>query len=308
MPPATFDPAAAPPVATSKAGLAAAFGAFLSWGLLPLYWKALHVVPPLEVLCHRIAWSMLFAGVAVVATGRMGEVRTALADGRSRQLLCVSSLLVAGNWFVFIWAVHNGHVVESSLGYYINPLVNVLLGCVFLGDRLRRVQWVAIGLAVAGVAVQVAAHGRVPWIALTLAVSFGFYGLVRKVMPVESLTGLFVETSALGLPAGAYLLYLGLHGSGALFQHGAGVDALLLCAGVVTSLPLLGFTFGARRLRLVTVGILQYISPTCMFLLGVFVYHETFTEAHLVTFLCIWAGVLVYLLENITHFRRAGHR
>ncbi|MGE4298985.1 MAG: EamA family transporter RarD [Desulfovibrionaceae bacterium] len=309
MPPARHNPGApVPEIRTPLAGLAAAFGAFLAWGLLPMYWKALDMVPPLELLCHRITWSMLFSGAVVVAAGRVGEVRAALAEGRNRLLLCASSMLIAGNWFVFIWSVHNGHVVESSLGYYINPLVNVVLGCVFLRDRLRRVQWVAIGLAVAGVGNLVVAHGRFPWIALTLALSFGCYGLVRKVMRVESLTGLFVETSVLGLPAAGYLLYLGVQGSGALFRHGGGVDAMLLGAGVVTSMPLIGFAYGARRLRLVTVGVLQYISPTCMFLLGIFAYHEPFTRAHLVTFLCIWAGVAVYLAESIAHFRGAMRR
>ncbi|WP_461208732.1 EamA family transporter RarD [Desulfocurvus sp. DL9XJH121] len=285
-------------------GAASATLAFLLWGLLPVYWKCLGQVPALEILCHRIVWSLAFVALALAATRRFGELRAALASRRTVGILCLTSALVSVNWFTYIWAVNAGHVVEASLGYYINPLVNVVLGFMFLGERPGRVQVLAILLAAAGVSVQVLAHGQVPWIALLLAVSFGLYGLARKVVRVESLPGLFFETAALGLPAAIWLLHLGLTGQGALGSQGTGTDALLVGAGVVTALPLAAFAHAARRLSLVTVGVFQYMAPTCMFLLGVFVYREPFSQAHLMTFLLIWAGIAVYTADGYARLRR----
>ena len=292
------------PVSDTASGAMAAAMAFLMWGLLPIYWKALGMVPAMEILCHRIVWSLALITMVLWLTGRFGELRDALASRRTLLILCCTSLLVSINWFTYIWAVNSEHVMEASLGYYINPLVNVLLGFVFLRERPRRVQILAILLATVGVVNLVAAHGRLPWIALILAFSFGCYGLARKVAHVESLPGLFFETLALGLPAGIYLLHQGTTGVGALGTVNPGVDALLVGAGLVTALPLVAFAYGARRLPLVTVGILQYIAPTCMFVLGVFVYGEQFSAAHLTTFLFIWAGVAVYTVEGFVRHQR----
>ncbi|NJB68336.1 chloramphenicol-sensitive protein RarD [Desulfobaculum xiamenense] len=284
-------------------GLAAA-AAFAAWGLLPIYWKALGTVPAAEILCHRIVWSVPFVALLLAATHRLGEIRTILADRRTTGLLTVSALLVGSNWFVYIWAVNNAHIVESSLGYYINPLVSMLLGFIFFRDRLNRVQGLAIGFAVCGVLLELWQFGRIPWIALVLAVTFGLYGLVRKIVNTEALPGLFVETAIMGVPAAAFLLFRESQGLAALGHGTLAMDALLVGAGAVTSLPLAAFAFGARRLRLTTVGVLQYLSPTGMFALGVFVYGEEFTAAHLGTFAFIWAGVALYMLDSIVRLRR----
>lgn len=289
----------------TRAGLLAGVGAFLAWGFLPVYWKLLGGVPALEILCHRVAWSALFLGVILAAQRRWREVGAALRHAPTRRLLAVSSVLIGGNWFTYIWAVHEGRVLEASLGYYVNPLVNALLGVVFLGDRLRPLQVAAILLAAAGVTNLVVAHGSVPWVSLVLAVSFAFYGLVRKAMRVEALPGLLVETVALTVPALAYLGLLALTHAGAFATVSPSTDLLLVGAGAATSLPLLAFAFSARRLRLVTVGVLQYIAPTCMFLLGVLAYGEPFSSAHLVTFSLIWGGVALYAGEAFSvSFRR----
>lgn len=282
------------PPAPSASGPLLAFAAFLSWGLLPAYWKALSDLPALEILCHRIVWSLAAVLAALLWTGRLAEARRALTSPREVLLLAASSALIAANWFLFIWAVNAGHVLEASLGYYVNPLVNVLLGRLFLRERLRRVQAWAVALAGAGVLVLLVVHGRLPWIALSLAATFALYGLVRKVMAVEALPGLFVETLVLGLPAGAWLLWLAVQGQGALGHAPLPVQGLALGAGLVTAAPLAAFAAAARSLRLATLGIIQYVSPTGMFLLGVLAYGEPFTPAHAATFGLIWAGIALY--------------
>jgi chloramphenicol-sensitive protein RarD len=288
----------------TRSGLVAGLAAFLAWGLLPIYWKALGQVPPLEILCHRIVWSALFSALILTVLGRWGEAGLAFRVAANRRMIWFSGLLIGVNWYLFIWAVNTGHVVEASLGYYINPLVNVLLGFLFFKDRLRRLQLAAILLATIGVVNLILSLGIFPWISLALALTFGLYGLVRKMMGVESLPGLFFETTALSVPALAMLVWLFLTGSLALGTLGPGTDLLLVGAGAVTSLPLLAFAFSTRRLRLVTVGILQYLAPTSMFLLGVFAYNEPFSRAHLITFACIWAGVALYTAESLLLSRR----
>ncbi|WP_028587011.1 EamA family transporter RarD [Desulfocurvus vexinensis] len=293
------------PLSPSHTGIAAGLCAFLIWGLLPVYWKALGAVPPLELLCHRIVWSLVFLALVVTLRRGWAGVAHALRSRRDVLLLAVSSMLVSANWFLYIWAVNNDHVVESSLGYYINPLVNVLLGFLVFRDRLRRVQTMAILLATAGVLNMVWHFGRAPWLALVLALTFGLYGLARKVAAVESLNGLLFETLVLGLPATGYLWLREAQGLGALGHLGWSTDLLLAGAGVVTATPLLLFAFAARRLRLSTVGVLQYLAPTGMFLLGVFVYREPFTSAHMLTFLLIWAGVALYTADGLRSLRPA---
>jgi chloramphenicol-sensitive protein RarD len=288
-------------------GLAAALTAFLIWGVLPIYWKALGAVPPEQILCHRLVWSVVVTGVVLALRGGFGPIREALHQPRALAIMIGTGALISTNWFTYIFAVNTGHVVESSMGYYINPLVNVLLGAIFFRERLNRRQAVAIGLAVAGVMVMVIDFGRPPWIALILAFSFGTYGMLRKLASLEALQGLFCETLVAGIPAAAYLLWVESTGTGMFLHAGAGVDALLIGAGVVTSLPLLCFAFAVRKLRLTTVGIMQYIAPTCMFLLGVFAYREPFGATRLATFCLIWAGVAVYVADGLI-VRRAMRR
>ncbi len=284
-------------------GVLAAGFAFLAWGLLPVYWKAMAAVPAFEIICHRVVWSQVVTALLLLPRGGLVEVRAALRSRRDLLLLTVSSSLIGVNWFLYIYAVNSGQVLEASLGYYLNPLVNVCLGVVFFRDRLRPVQVLAVALAAAGVSVQVAAHGAVPWLALGMAVTFGVYGMVRKLMSLGSLPGLFVETGVLTLPAAGYLAWLWLHGQGGFLHLGPGLDLLMAGAGAVTTVPLLAFTFGARRITLTTLGVLQYLGPTGMFLLGVLAYGEPFGPAHALTFACIWAGVVLYTAEGAWRLR-----
>ena len=300
------------PVTTSSfraaSGPLAATAAFLSWGLLPIYWRALQQVPAIEILCHRIVWSVLFTGAILTAQHRWTEVGRILGSRKNLLVLLVSSVLVGLNWLTYIYAVNSAYVLEASLGYYINPLVNALIGAVFLKDRLRPWQTAAICLAGAGVLNMLIGYGRFPFLALTLALTFGFYALVRKTAQVKPLPGLFVEVLISGVPALIYLMLLEHHGSGALGHAGPLIDLLLIGAGAITVLPLLSFIHAARTLRLVTVGLFQYITPTCVLLLGVFVYHEHFTSAHLVTFGCIWCGIAVYSWEGFWTLKRLEAR
>ncbi|OIQ52128.1 EamA-like transporter family protein [Pseudodesulfovibrio hydrargyri] len=284
-------------------GFAAALAAFFGWGLLPVYWKALITVNPFEILCHRVVWSLIF--IAIILTLRRGwrETLVPLRSRRDLLILTASSLMIGFNWLLYIWAVNNDHVLDTSLGYYINPLVNVLLGFVFLRERLRPLQMIAIGLAALGVVNSVVAQGQLPWISLALAISFGLYGLLRKIASVESLPGLFLETMVLGPFALGYILWLQAHGASALFHQGLDVDLLLVGAGVATASPLIGFAYGARRLQLTTLGLLQYLAPSIAFLLGVFVYREPFNASHLLTFALIWSGLAVYTAESVMTMR-----
>jgi len=282
-------------------GLGAGIGAFGLWGLLPAYWKALQQVPAPEIFCHRVLWCLVFVGVVLALKTRISELAV---SRRSLGLLCLSGGLLCINWLTYIWGVNAGYVLDASMGYYINPLVNVLLGCLFFKDRLRPLQVLAILLAAAGVGTLIFSFGRLPWIALTLALTFGFYGLIRKKVRVESLPGLGIEMALLSVPALGFLLVRHAQGDGALGTIGLEVDLLLMGAGVVTAVPLLLFAFCARRLRLVEVGILQYLAPTGMFLLGVFAYHEPFNISRFLSFLFIWSGIAVYVAESVWFYRR----
>ncbi len=276
------------------AGSLGAVSAFLLWGLLPLYWKPLQHIPAYEILCHRIVWSMVVTVAALVLMGRLKEVLTALRNGRTLRMLLLSASLITANWFLYIWAVTHNFVLETSLGYYITPLVNALLGTLFLRERLDRFQIVAVTLATAGVLNQLIGYTGFPWVALILAFTFGAYGLVRKVVQVEALPGLCVETLIVSIPAGFYLLWLAVQGTGALGNGSFGTDLLLLGSGPATTMPLVLFAFAARRIMLTTLGIFQFIAPSCAFLLGVFVFKEPFTSTHLVTFALIWSAVVIY--------------
>lgn len=275
----------------SRAGALAAFGAFLCWGLFGLYFKALGALPAAEVLAHRVLGGAVFAVLLLAVLGGMRELRPLLADRSALLRLGASAVAIAVNWGVFVWAVAHGRALEASLGYYIYPLVSVVMGRVFLGEHLSRRQMLAVALVSLGVLWQVSHGDGVPWLALTLAVSFGAYGLLRKTIAVPALAGLLVETVWLAPLAALYLLVMG---GGAAMDAGGGTLALLALAGPVTAVPLALFAYGARRLRLSTIGLMMYMNPTVQMLVAVFALGETFTSAHAVTFAAIWLGVALY--------------
>lgn len=285
-------------------GFIAAIGAFLLWGLLPIYWKSLIGVKPLEILCHRIIWSLFFISIILTFNSRWAETFAPLRSPKNVSLLILSSLLIGTNWLLYIWAVNTSHVLETSIGYYITPLVNVLFGFIFFHERPKTLQLIAIGLAALGVANSIFSYGEIPWISLTLAVSFAFYGLLRKVATVESLPGLFLETMVLAPAALAYLIKLQIEGNSALFAGNHSIDLLLIGAGAATAMPLIGFAYGARRLQLTVLGLLQYTAPSIAFVLGVFIYKEPFGPSHLLTFGLIWAGLIVYTAESLWTIRK----
>lgn len=283
----------------TRAGLAFGVGAYLFWGVVAVYFKLVRDVAPLEILAHRIVWSVAVLVLVVAASRRWGILRGVVASPRSVGLLAVSAVLVAANWLVFIWAVTRDHLVDASLGYFLNPLVNILLGFFFLRERLRPLEWVSVGLAAAGVAWLIGGAGVFPWISLALALSFGLYGLVRKIAAVTSIEGLTVETTILLPLAAAYLVYR--HGAGIMTfgQQSVSLDLLLIAAGPLTALPLLLFASAVRRLRLATIGLLQYIAPTMQFVLAVVVFGEPFGKGRLVAFLLIWSAIAVYSAANL---------
>lgn len=278
-------------------GLGYGITAYLIWGFFPVYFKWLRAVPALQVVAHRIVWSAVFLVLVLFGLGRWPELREAVRNRRSVVLLGTTALLIATNWLVFVLAVGHAQVIQSSLGYFITPLVSVLLGMLVLHERLRRLQFFSLLFAAAGVLLLAAQLGQVPWAALTLALTFGSYGLLRKVVAVEALVGLTLETLLLVPFAAAYLGWVTWQGTGAFLAIGTGEDILLLAAGVVTAVPLLLFALAARRLKLATIGFLQYLTPTLHFLLAVFVYGEPFTLQHLVSFSLIWAGLGIYSLD-----------
>ena len=281
-----------------------AVGAYTLWGFFPVYWKTLQTVPALEILAHRMVWSLVFVVLVLAYKRRWRWLQPVLHDGRTLLTFLATASLLALNWFTYIWAVNAGYIVETSLGYFINPLFNVLLGVLFLRERVRFWQWLAIGVAAAGVLYLTISYGALPWIALTLATTFGFYGLLRKTAALNALEGLSLEAAVLFLPALGYLLYLETTGRGS-FGHVTGMmSGLLALAGVITAVPLWWFALGARHVTLVTLGLLQYIAPTIQFLLGVFVYDEPFSRAQMVGFGLIWLALLIYSTESVLVYRQ----
>ena len=285
-------------------GALAAAGCYLAWGLFPLYWKQLADVEATELIAHRHVWSLAFVLILMAAGAGFTEFGAALRSRPALRWHALSGVLLTLNWLVYVWGVNHGQVLETSLGYFLVPLVNVALGRLVLHDRLRPVQWVAIGCAVAGVTLLLLGVGRIPWIALTLAATFGAYGLLRKQSPLGPLTGLGLETLLLFPLALAFLLWQHHTGAGALGRVGAGPHVLLVGAGVVTAIPLLLFAYGARRIRLSTLGLLQYLAPTVQFILGVWVYHEPFSHEHAAAFAFIWCGLALYTADNLWAQRR----
>jgi chloramphenicol-sensitive protein RarD len=285
-------------------GILYAASAYVLWGLFPFYWKALAAVPASQILAHRIVWSLAFVGLILTFRQNWAWFRGALNQRRILLTFAISGTLLALNWFTYIWGVNAGFIVETSLGYFINPLVNVLLGYIFLKERLRQTQWLALGLALAGVLYLTFSYGSFPWIALTLAFSFGTYGLLRKTAALNSAEGLFLETAFLFIPAFGFLLLQESRGVGAFGNTSAMTNLLLIGAGAVTSVPLLLFAAGARRITLTTLGLLQYIAPTLQFLIGVLIYHEPFGQGRMIGFGLIWLALIFYSIENIIHRRR----
>lgn len=305
----TASPAGTPPQDDPdrrfRTGIAYATAAFLWWGVSPVYWKAVGSVPPMELLGHRVVWSCLLLAGLLVLRRRGGELLAVLRRPRTVGTLLVTTGLIFVNWLVFIWAMGAERVTEASLGYYINPLVNVLLGVLFLGERLRRAQGVAVALAVVGVGMMTWEVGRVPWVALVLAGSFGLYGLLRKTVDAGPEVGLAVETTLLAPLLGGWLLLQGARGEAAFPAAPVGVQVLVVVAGLITVAPLVWFTHGARRLPLATLGLLQYLAPTGQFLLAILVYREPFTPLRLAAFGVIWVGLAVFTWELRVRMKRA---
>jgi chloramphenicol-sensitive protein RarD len=287
-----------------KKGILYGIGAHALWGFLLVYWKLLHGVPALQLLGHRIVWSFLLLMVVIFVTRQWADFRAQL-NKRTLLIYAVAALLIGVNWLTYVWAVNANFIVETSLGYFINPLLSVLLGVIILREKLRLTQWLPIGLAAAGVIYLTVVYGQSPWIALTLAFSFGFYGLVKKIAPLNSLFGLTLETGILFLPALAYLSFVGVDGTGAFLRAGLTSNLLLFGAGLVTAIPLLMFASAARQIPLSMVGLLQYIAPSIQFLLGVLVYKEPFDRTRLIGFGIVWIALVIFWVEN-HHAHRAA--
>ena len=282
-----------------NSGVVYALAAYVMWGLFPLYFKALEHVPSLQILAHRMVWSLVVVALLLAVLKRWSWLRILRKQPAVLARFALSALLLSSNWGIYIWAVNSNHVVDASLGYYINPLVNVALGSVLLHERLRGMQWVALAIAAIGVTVMALEVGHVPWISLSLALSFGGYALLRKTAPLGALEGLAVETAVLFPLAVLYLFWLSAHGHNAFATADASTRWLLVAAGPVTTLPLLLFAAGARRMSMTLLGVLQYITPTLQLGLGVWLYHEPFATAKVIGFGLVWAGLAVFLLDGV---------
>ncbi len=279
------------------------FLAFLIWGLSPLYWKALYAVSAFEIIFHRIIWSFVVLIPLALFFGPGSELKKTIKSPRHVSVLLLTSILVGANWLIYIWAVNNGKVLQASLGYYINPLINVLLGVVFLKERLRVAQAIAVLLALTGVAVLTLQQGEIPWISLSLALSFGFYGLIRKVIAVGSLTGLTIETFLLTIPALVWVLITHVNQTAAFLNTGIKTDLLLAGTGILTATPLLLFNLGAKRITLSSLGFIQYTAPTGMLILGIVVFNEPFTRTQAVTFGLIWLALAIYSTDAVFAYK-----
>ncbi|MGD9808797.1 MAG: EamA family transporter RarD [Deferribacterales bacterium] len=288
----------------NSAGFRYAALAFICWGTLPLYWRLLHSVPSEEVLSHRVVWSVVFVFLILLVQRRMSELWEVLSDRRTLMLMMGSGLLIGFNWFLYIWAVNHDRVIETSLGYFMCPMVSILLGYIFLKEEVRGLMKPAVGFAMAGILIGAVGYGKFPYVAFLLAVSFGFYGLFRKKVHVKPLPGLFIEAAILMPFTLAYLGYVHAGGGGA-FLSDTPKTLLLLGTGVMTSVPLLLYVAGASRIRLGTLGTLQYISPTITFFIGVFVFGEPLGTGKITIFVFIWIGVALYMMQLFRDTRKA---
>jgi chloramphenicol-sensitive protein RarD len=291
-------------MSSSNRGLIPAVAAFATWGIFPLYFHALHQVSALQVISHRIAWSFVFIFGWMYLRGELGSLRAVLTTRSVLLRLAATTMLITTNWLVYIWGVTHGRVVEASLGYFIGPLVNVLLGVVLLSEKLTPAQWTSVALATAGVGYLTVITGTFPWIALTLAVSFALYGFMRKLVKVEALPGLATETLLLIPLAAGYLLWCEAAGVGALGHSDPWTDLLLIGSGPITAIPLFLFAYATRRLPYSTVGLLQYIAPTGQFICGIFLLHEPFDRTRALGYLVIWAALLIYVGEGLRLSRK----
>lgn len=280
-------------------GIYYALLAFVIWGLVPVYFKALEHVQPLEVVAHRIIWSAIFLALILLVSKRLVDVIRLLRTPSLLGGLFFSALVISVNWLVFIWAVGQDRIVETTLGYFINPLINIVFGFFVFSERLRPLQWLAVALAAVGVIYQLLLFGQLPWVALVLAVSFASYGVLRKKIKIDAVGGLFIETLWLAPIALFYLFYLAQSGELQFLVEGAVTSWFLVAAGIVTSVPLLAFAAGASRISLSLIGIIQYLGPSIAFLIAVFYYGEPMDLQRLVTFLCIWTGLLVFTVEGL---------
>ncbi|HQX00931.1 MAG TPA: EamA family transporter RarD [Anaerolineales bacterium] len=280
-----------------KKGILYGIGAYLAWGFFPIYWKFLHHVPAIQLIGHRIIWSCLLLLVVIVLTKQWDEFRKTV-NLKVLRIYTIAAVLIGINWLVYVWAVNSNFIVETSLGYFINPLLSVLMGVIFLKERLRLAQWIPVVLAAIGVTYLTFIYGRLPYIALTLAFSFGLYGLVKKLSPLGSLYGLTIETAILFVPALIYLIAMEANSTAAFLHTGISSDLLMIGAGVVTTIPLLMFASAAKSIPLWVVGLLQYIAPTIQFLLGVFLYKEPFSQHQLIGFGIVWAALIFFVVEN----------
>jgi len=283
-------------------GILNGLAAYALWGFFPIYWKFLHQVPALQVIGHRISWSFVLLVGILLVTRQWNAFRATLTP-KVFGIYTIAAILLTINWLVYVWGVNAGFIVETSLGYFINPLLSVLLGVIFLRERLRPVQWVPVGIAAIGVIYLTAVYGRLPWIALSLAFSFGFYGFVKKLAPLGSLYGLTLETGIAFPLALIYLLIVEMNGSAAFAHESPSTTLLLIGAGAVTTIPLLMFASAAKQIPLSVVGLLQYIAPTIQFLIGVFLYKEPFDHAHLIGFGIVWVALVIFWVENFLAHR-----
>jgi len=287
----------------ARTGVMYAITAFTAWGFLPIYWKLLHFLPALDILGHRMIWSLCFVLILLRVQKRWDEFKETLRNGKVMLILLLSATVIAINWFTYIWAVNDNRIVETSLGYYINPLVNVMIGVLFLKERLNRLEILASIIAASGVGYFLYQFGELPWVSLVLAFSFGIYGLLRKLAPVKPLVGLSIETALLCPLAVAVLTYRYVGEEQSLAVEWWQI-LLVLGTGVITALPLLWFAHAAKRIKLSTLGFLQYIGPSLALLVGVFLYDEPFTSTHLVTFGAIWCALAIFSLQNVFKNRR----
>jgi len=285
-------------------GVIYAAAAYVLWGFFPIYFKALSGVPAFQIMTHRVVWCFWVVAILLLALRELAALKATITK-RTLLIYLGAGVLLAINWVVYVWGVNAGYVLETSLGYFINPLVSVSLGVIFLHERLRPLQWLPVGLAAAGVIYLTISYGTLPWVALVLAFSFGFYGLVKKVAPLGSLHGLALETATILLPSLAFLLVEEMRGVGAFGHASVGTTVLLALTGVVTAVPLLLFSSGARLVPLSTLGLLQYIAPTLQFFIGVFLYNEPFTRERLIGFGIIWLALLIFSTEGFLERRRA---
>lgn len=284
-----------------------AIGAYILWGVLPIYWKQLQPVSSLQVVAHRVVWTLLFTLVLLAATGQLGSLREEARRPKVLRTYLIASLLIGSSWVLYVWAVNAGYIVETSLGYFINPLISVMMGVLILREKIRPWQWLPVGLAAAGVLYLTISYGQPPWIAIGLAGVFALYGLVKKTAPLKAAHGLALETIFMLLPALAWLGYTSLRGENAFTTISPAIDFYLIGAGIVTAAPLLLFASAAPKIPLSMIGLLQYIAPTMQLLIGVLIYHEDFAAQKQIGYSLVWVGLVIFWLEGWLHRRKQSN-